>query len=115
MLSSDNNIETIAQLVEELRRFFALKGEYYRLDFTEKVVRVVTAIVVTFVLVLLSFFILGLLSLTIAFVLEPLMGRIGAFAFVTGLYLLLFVLCLLFRKKWFERPLVRFFASLIMD
>ncbi len=115
MLSSDNNIETIARLVEELRRYLSLKGEYYRVDLTEKVVRVVTAIVVAFVLVLLSFFILGFLSLTLAFILEPLMGRIAAFAVVTGLYLLVFALCLLFRKKWFETPLVRFFASLLME
>ncbi len=115
MLSSDNNIETIARLAEEIKRYLSLKGEYYRIDFTEKVVRVVATIVVTFVVMLLTFFILGFLSVTLAFALEPLTGKTGAFAIITGVYLLLFVLCILFRKKWIEAPLVRFFASLLME
>ncbi len=115
MLSSDSNIETIAQLVEEVKRYASLKGEYWRLEFTEKLVRLVTTIIMTFVLTLLGFFILGFLSLTFAFLIEPLTGKIGAFAIVTGIYLALLVLCFVFRKKWFEAPLVRFFASILMD
>ncbi len=115
MLSNDGNIETIARLVEEIKRYLSLKGEYYRIDVTEKVVRIVATVIMTFIVMLLSFFILGFLSLTVAFIIEPLTGRTGAFAIIAGVYLLLFVLCLLFRRKWIETPLIRFFASLLME
>ncbi|MCD8283003.1 MAG: phage holin family protein [Prevotella sp.] len=115
MFSTDNNVETIAQLAEQLKRYLTLKGEYYRLDFAEKVVRVVATVVMTFIVLLLSFFILGFLSLTVAFALEPLTGKAGALAIIAAIYLLLFLLCIIFRKQWIEAPLVRFFASLLME
>ncbi len=115
MLSSDSKIETIAQLVAELRRYATLKEEYWRLGLTEKVVRLATTIVVALILTLLAFFVLAFLSLVVAFVLQDFVGRIAAFAIVMGVYLVLFVLCLLFRRQWFEAPLVRFFTGLLRD
>jgi len=34
---------------------------------------------------------------------------------VAGIYLAVFVLCILFRKRWIERPLVKFLASVLMQ
>ncbi len=115
MLSSDSNIESIAQLVEEIKKYISLKGEYYKVTFAEKAVRIITTIVMTVLLVLIGLIIVGFLSLTVAFALEPKVGRVAAFAIIAGIYLLLFVLCILFRKPWIEAPLVRFFATLLFE
>ncbi len=115
MLSSDSNIETIGQLVEEIKKYVSLRAEYLKLDVAEKAVKVVATIIVICLLTTLALFILGFLSITLAFALSPVMGKTAAFALIAAIYLLLFVLCIAFRKKWIEAPLVRFFASLFFE
>ena len=39
MLSSDKNVETIAQLIEVLKHYLGLQTEYLKLDVIDKVVR----------------------------------------------------------------------------
>ena len=43
MFSNDQNIETIAQLVEVLKRYLTTKSDLLRIDITEKVVKLFTA------------------------------------------------------------------------
>ena len=42
MLSSDKNIETIAQLIEAVKSYLGHQAEYLKLDMVDKVVRVLT-------------------------------------------------------------------------
>ena len=53
MFSSDKNIETIAQLVEQLKQYGGLKLEMLKLDATEKTVKIISALILGFVLLLL--------------------------------------------------------------
>ena len=62
MLSSDKNVETIAQLVEVLKHYFGLQKEYVKLDIIDKVVRLLTAAA----LALVFFLLLALAALTSA-------------------------------------------------
>ena len=43
MLSSDKNVETIAQLIEVLKHYLGLQTEYLKLDVIDKVVRLMKA------------------------------------------------------------------------
>ena len=52
MFSSDKNIETIAQLVEQLKQYGGLKLEMLKLDATEKTVKIISALILGFVLLL---------------------------------------------------------------
>ena len=45
MFSNDNNVETIGQLVERLKRYIGLQAEYVKLDVIEKVVRLLTVLI----------------------------------------------------------------------
>ena len=51
MFSNDKNVETIGQLVEVLKHYIGLQTEYVKLDVVDKVVRLLTALTVTVVLV----------------------------------------------------------------
>ena len=62
MLSSDKNVESIAQLVESVRNYVGLQGEYLKLDVIQKIVRLVTALTLTIVLLLLGIAFLFYLS-----------------------------------------------------
>lgn len=115
MLSNDNNIETIAQLVEELKKYISLKSEYIRLNVVEKAVRLFTVITMTIVLMIIFLLALTYFSFAFAYALGSLIGNAWAFCIVGGLYLAFFITCIICRKKWIERPLVRFLASMFME
>lgn len=115
MFSNDKNVETIGQLIEVLKHYIGLQSEFLKLDIVDKVVRLLTVITMTVVL-------LGLLTLTLiylsfgaAFALADLISLTFGFCIVAAVYLFILILFVIFRHKWIERPLVRFLASLLME
>jgi cell division protein FtsW (lipid II flippase) len=115
MLSSDKNVETIAQLVEALKDYLSNQSEYIKLDMIDKFVRMVTALALTVVMLLLGVAVLFYLSFAFVYWLEPLTGIALAFCIVSAGFLLLLILIYLFRKPWIERPLVRFLANTLLS
>ena len=115
MFSNDKNIETIGQLVEVLKHYVGLQNEYLRLDVIEKVVRLITALVIAGVTLLIILIIFIYLSFAAAYAMAPLLGHSVAFLIVAAFYILVFLLFLAFRKSWVEKPLVRFLASMLME
>ena len=115
MFSNDKNIETIGQLVEVLKHYIGLQSEYVKLDMVEKVVRLLTVGTITIVISVLLALTLIYFSFALAYMLEPCVGLSWAFCIVGGTYLLALILCVIFRHRWIERPLVHFLASLLME
>ena len=115
MFSNDQNIETIAQLVEVLKRYIATKSDLWRIDITEKIVKLFTIMAMFFTLSFILVLVLIYLSFTVAYALSTLMGLSFAFLTVTGVYIFIFLLCILNRRRWIERPLVRILADLLID
>ncbi|GAB6981799.1 phage holin family protein [Prevotella dentasini] len=116
MFSNDNNVETIARLIEVLKHYIGLQKEYVKLDVIEKVVRLLTAIAVVGVFVVLLFIALIYLSFGAVYILQTLVGSlVGAFFIVGFFYLFLLIIFIVFRHRLVERPLVRFLARLLMS
>lgn len=115
MLSSDKNVESIAQLVEVLKRYVVLQKEYLKLDVIEKVVKIATALAVVVVFIILSVAVLFYLSFAIVHWLEPLTGLGWAFFIISLLFLALLLLVYAFRKPWIEQPLVRFLTDTLFN
>lgn len=115
MFSTDKNIETIAELIEAMRNYVGLQTKYMKLDVIEKVVRLLTALTMVAILMLLLFIGLIYLSFAGAYALAPIIGTAWAFACVAAVYFLMLILCVAFRKRWIERPLVEFLASLLIN
>lgn len=115
MLSSDKNIETIGQLIEQLKHYLGHQSEYMKLDLIDKVVRLltVTALVVLLFLILLA--VLLFAALGFAVWLSKFTGLAAALFIIGGIHLLLFGVVYTFRKTWIERPIVRFLANLLMS
>ena len=114
MLSSDKNVETIAQLIEVLKHYLGLQTEYVKLDVIDKVVRLLTATALTILFFMFIIAILMFFSFAIACWLATWIGVAKAFLIVSGIHILLFILFFIFRKDWIEKPLVRFFVSLFL-
>lgn len=116
MFSNDNNIETIAQLVEALKHYIGFQSEYLKLDVIEKIVRLLTVITVFTVFSVTLLISLVYFSFAAAYVLQTLMGSlILAFLVVGAFYLVLLIFFILLRHRLIERPLVRFLGSLLMS
>lgn len=115
MLSSDKNVETIAQLIEALKNYVGLQKEYLKFDVTDKVVRLVTALALGVIVFVLVVAVLFYLSFAAVYWMEPLIGTAAAFAVVAAFFLVLLVAVVTFRKPWIERPLVRFMVTILMS
>lgn len=115
MISSDKNVETIAQLAEQLKHYVGLQSEYVKLDVIEKVVKLVTAAAMSLTLMLLLMMILIYLSFAIAYGLASWVGYVWTFCIVAGIYLLFLILLLANRRRWIEKPLVKFLADLLLN
>lgn len=115
MLSSDKNVETIAQLIEVLKHYLGLQTEYLKLDVIDKVVRLFTAFALAIVFFMIIIAVLLYLSFALAFWLASFTGTALAFLIVGVIHLLLFIVFFFMRKKWIERPLVHFLAGLLLS
>lgn len=115
MFSSDKNIETIGQLVKLIKHSIGLQGEYLKLDIMEKTVRIITALLLFAILTLIVIAILIFLSLSAALAMGPILGYPAAFGIIAAVYIIIFILFLIFRKNWIERPLIKFITSLLIE
>lgn len=115
MLSSDRNIETIGQLVEAIKHYIGLQSKYVKLDVMEKIVRLMGAFVLALVLSVLLIITLIYASFAAVYAMAPSIGLAAAFGVVSAVYLVVLILCVVFRKRWIERPLVKFLATLLMQ
>ena len=114
MLSSDKNVETIAQLIEALKHYLGLQTEYVKLDVIDKVVRLLTTATLAILLFLILIVVLLFASLGIAFLLSKHIGLTSAFMVVAAFHAFVLLLIYAFRRPWIERPLVRYLARLLM-
>lgn len=115
MFSSDKNIEIIAQLVKLLKHSIGLQGEYLKLDIMDKTVRIIAALLFFAILTLIVIAILIFLSLSAALAMGPILGYSAAFGIIAAFYIFIFILFLIFRKSWIERPLIKFITGLLME
>lgn len=115
MLSSDKNVETIAQLAEIVKHYIGLQGEYLKLDVIDKLVRLLTATALAVVFFLILLAVALYCSMAFAFWIATFTGKAAAFLIVGGIHFLLLVLFIVYRKSIIERPLVRFLANLLMS
>ncbi len=115
MLSSDKNVESIAQLIEVLKHYLGLQTEYVKLDVIDKVVRLLTVAALAIVFFLIIVAVLMYFSFALVSWISTSIGMAKAFLIVGGLHLLLLILFLVFRKSWIEKPLVRFLAGLLLS
>ena len=92
MLSSDKNVETIAQLIEVLKHYLGLQTEYLKLDVIDKVVRLLKAATLALVFVLIIVAVVMYFSFALAFWVANFIGMTKAFLLVGAIHLLIFIL-----------------------
>jgi hypothetical protein len=115
MLSSDKNVETIAQLIEVLKHYLGLQKEYMKLELIDKVVSLLTATALAILFFLITIGVLMFFWFGVTYWLSSYTGMVGAFFIVAGINAFILLLFVVFRRTWIERPLVQFLARLFMS
>lgn len=115
MFSSDNNIESIHQLVVEFKKYIELQKQYTRLELTEKLSVLLSTLIIIFIAMVLCIVALFYFSMTFVFFLSSAIGYTWSFCLMGLLHLLIFAGIYWGRKRLIIEPMVRFIAKLFLN
>ena len=115
MFSNSKNIESIGKLLLELKKYLELQKEFVKLDATEKMTVILSAILIVTVLLLLGSIVLLFLTFALAYYLGDVLGSLSlGFGLISAFILLLTVIFYLNRNRMVIQPMARFMTKLIL-
>ena len=115
MFSNSKNIESIGKLLLEFKKYLELQKEFVKLDATEKMTVILSAIVIVTVLLLLGSIVLLFLTFALAYYLGDVLGSLSlGFGLISAFILLLTVIFYLNRNRMVIQPMARFMTKLIL-
>ena len=115
IFGSDDSVENIQQLVQEVRKLVKLQVSYAKLELTEKLTVLLSTLVLVLVVIILSMVALFYLSFTLVYVLAPHVGGLTVgFGIVTLFILAMIAAVLALRRKLIFNPMVKFLSSLFL-
>lgn len=113
MSMENENIKNVSEFIEECKAYLKSQKEYTKLELTEKLTIIFSAMILIILLCMLGIVVLFYLSITLALFLESYVGGlIASFSIITAGLLLVMVLVYTFRKRIIVEPLVNFFANI---
>lgn len=116
MFTNDHGINNFQQLFQEVKKYVDLQKDYIKLELTEKLTAIFSALILGLLIVLLSIVILFYLSLSLAHLLAPHVGGLSvAYLIIAGIVILLIVLLYVLRKSLIINPIVNFLANLFLN
>lgn len=115
MFSNSKNIESIGKLLLEFKKYLELQKEFVKLDATEKMTVILSAIMIVTVLLLLGSIVLLFLTFALAYYLGDVLGSLSlGFGLISAFILLLTVIFYLNRNRMVIQPMARFMTKLIL-
>ena len=115
MFSYCKNIEIIGKLLLEFKKYLELQKEFVKLDATEKMTVILSAILIVTVLLLLGSIVLLFLTFALAYYLGDVLGSLSlGFGLISAFILLLTVIFYLNRNRMVIQPMARFMTKLIL-
>lgn len=116
MFVDDNSIDNIQQLYTEFKKYLKLQKRYTQLEIAEKLTLLLSKLLLILVVVILGMMALFYLSLTVAYLLAPLVGGLkDSFAIICGVQILLIVLVIILRKSIIVNPLTKFITGMFKE
>lgn len=116
MFANDKSINTLQELFSEIKKYFILKGQYFKLDMVEKLTILLSTLILILVLLVLGTMALFYLSFMLVYVVASALGSlIGAYAIV-GIALIIVALVIYrMRHLFIVRPMAAFLAKLFLE
>jgi uncharacterized membrane protein YqjE len=115
MANNHEPADNFQQLYDDVKKYVELQTEYVKVEFVEKLTILLSTLLIIGIAMVLVIAALFYLFFTLAYALQPLFGSMAlSFALITGIYLLLIVLFMIYRKRIVINPLVRFLSNLFL-
>lgn len=116
MISSNHNIEGLASLVGEFKRYLELRGRLARVDITVRVTQLLTALVLFAILFLFAAVALIFLSLALATCLgDALDSPTTAHLIIVVVYVLAGLIVYARRRRLIENPITRLLSGIFLS
>lgn len=107
--------DNFKQLYGEVKKYIELQGEYVKVEIVEKMTILLSTLLIIGLVLVLVMAVLFYLCFSLAYTLETFFGSLAmSFSVISGIYILLIVLLLVFRKSLVINPLVRFLSNLFL-
>ncbi|HLP04908.1 MAG TPA: phage holin family protein [Paludibacter sp.] len=115
MANTQEPVGSFQQLYDDVRKYVELQAEYVKVEFVEKLAILLSTLLIIGLVVVLVIVALFYLFFSLAYALLPLLGSLAlSFGVISGVYVLLIVFFLTFRRKIVINPLVRFLSNLFL-
>lgn len=115
MFSNDHNVDIVARLISNLKKYGELRLKSFQLDLVSKLTLILTFLVVAVLLIGVASIVVLLLSFALVYALAPIVGGIVvSCGIVAGGFVLLGILLVAFRKRLLINPIARFLSSIFL-
>ena len=115
MTNNQEPVENFQQLYDDVKKYVFLQTEYIKIEFVEKLTILLSTLLIITLMTVLAIIALFYLFFSLAYVVEPVVGSLGAsFGIISGIYVILIVLLFLLRKQLIITPLVKFLSNLFL-
>lgn len=116
VFSNDKNIETLARLIGNLRRYGELRLESLQLDMVSKITMLASALIMGVILAAVVGVVVMFLSFAVVFTLAPLVGGyVTSILIVAGAYLIFAILVFQMRRRWIIDPVARLLVTIFLN
>ena len=103
------------KLFIDVKDFVDLKIDYLQVGLVEKLTRLVAKLLISITSVIIVMAILFYLLFALAYALAPTLGFIASYAIIAGIFFLILVIVLVFRKELIVNPLLKLMVDLFYD
>lgn len=103
------------KLFTEVKDYVELRMDYLQVGMVEKLTKLISKMLVLFITIVLAMAVLFYLLFSLAYALAPTLGFISSFAVIAGIFLLLTVIVLAFRKSLIVNPILKLMVDLFYD
>ena len=107
--------EQYQKLLSDTRAYLNTQYDLLRLGLLEKLSKVIGLILFALVVILLLFAVLGFGAVSLAFVLAQWIPLWASFLIIGGVFLVLLLLAVMFRKQWFISPVVAALSAILFS
>jgi hypothetical protein len=115
MSTNQEPAESFQQLYDDVKKYVELQTEYVKVEVVEKMTILLSTLLIIGLVIILAIAVLFYLCFSLAYTLQTFFGSLAvSFAVISGIYILLIIFLMVFRKKLVINPLVRFLSGLFL-
>lgn len=114
MIDNEPKSVSVRQLITEIREYIVLQKDLFKVESVEKLTILISSFLILMLSVILGGGALFYLLFALAYLLEPIIGMVGAFSIIGCVCLLILIIVILLRKRLIINPIVRFLYKLFL-